>query len=138
MEEDLSGEKSFSIANAIAPQSEFGKYLDLICPYYLSYGMSWEEFWHSSLDRLGFYWQKHQFDVEARNQEMWLQGLYIRSAVASCLDNKAKYPTKPNRITQMTEAEKEAENKRKVEELRAALMDHKRRWDAKHKELKTG
>ena len=137
MEEELSGEQSFSDNESTSPQSNFGKYLDLICPYYLSYGMSWEEFWYSSLDRLGVYWQKHQFEIEARNQELWLQGLYIRSAVASCMDSKnSKYPSKPHRITEMTDMEKELENKRRVEELRNALLEHKRRWDAKHKELK--
>jgi hypothetical protein len=96
--------------------------------------MTWDEFWYSPIERLAFYWQKNQFDIERHNQEMWLQGLYIRSAVASCLDGKKnKYPDKPHRITEMTEAEQELENKRKVEELKNALMEHKRRWDAKHK-----
>ena len=139
MEEDVSGESSFSDINLDAPRSEFGKYLDQICPYYMLYGMSWDEFWHSSLDRLGFYWQKHQFDIEKRNQELWMQGLYIRMAVASCLDGKrAKYPDKPQRITELTEMEKELENQRKVNELRNALMEHKRRWDAKHKGVEAG
>ena len=103
------------------------------------YGMSWEEFWYSSIERLEFYWQKHQFDIEQRNQEMWLQGLYIRMAVASCMDAKgrAKYPDKPQRITEMTEAEREYENKRKVEEIRNMLIEHKRRWDVKQKGVET-
>ena len=139
MEEDLSGESSFSDIDLDAPHSEFGKFLDLACPYYLMYGMSWDEFWYSSLDRLEFYWQKHQFDVESRNQEMWLQGLYIRMAVASCMDSKhAKYPDKPQRITELTDAEQDAENKRKVAEIRNALMEHKRRWDAKHNGVEAG
>lgn len=101
------------------------------------YGMTYEEFWYSSLDRLEFYWQRHQFEIEQRNQEMWLQGLYIRQAVASCMDGrKAKYPDKPQRITELTEAEKDAENKRKVEQLRNVLMEHKSRWDEKQKGLK--
>lgn len=96
--------------------------------------MTWDEFWHSSLDRLEAYWQANQYSKERRNQELWLQGLYIRIAVASCLDSrKNKYPEKPQRITEMTKMEKEAENKRMVSELREALMAHKRRWDAKHK-----
>lgn len=95
--------------------------------------MSWDEFWNSPIERLEFYWQKNQFDIERKNQEMWLQGLYIRTAVASCRDKKFKYPDKPQRITQLTEMEQEYENKRKVDELRNMLIEHKRRWDAKHK-----
>ena len=105
-----------------------------MCPYYLHYGMTWNEFWHGPIEQLAAYWQKHQFDVEERNQEMWLQGLYIRSAVASCLDSKNnKYFEKPHRLTEMTDAEKEAENRRTVEKLREQLMSIKQRWDAKHK-----
>jgi hypothetical protein len=38
----------------------------------------------------------------------------------------------------MTEAEREYENKRKVNELKEMLMEHKRRWDAKHKGVEAG
>lgn len=60
-------------------------------------------------------------------------------AVASCMDAKhAKYPDKPQRITEMTDYEQEAENQRKVAEIRNTLLEHKRRWDAKHKGVETG
>lgn len=132
METELSGE-SVSSANNTPQDFTLGKYLDTICPYFMNYGMSWDEFWNESIDRLRGYWQAHQFAVEQRNQELWLQGLYIQHAVASVLDKKNKYPEKPHRITQMTEAEQELENKRKVEKMREQLHDIKRRWDAKHR-----
>lgn len=111
----------------------------MMCPYYMSYGMSYEEFWYSSIERLAFYWQKHQYEIESRNQELWLQGLYIRIAVASCLDSKKfKYPDKPQRIAELTEIEQEIENKRKIERLRDTLMEHKRIWDEKHKRVDAG
>ena len=99
------------------------------------YGMTYEEFWYESLDRLHDYWQSYQFTIERRNQELWLQGLYIRKAIDSAFDTKhqIKYPEKPYRITELTDAEKEAENKAKVEAMRDQLMQIKRRWDAKHK-----
>lgn len=121
-----------------APQSEFGKYLDQICPYYISWGMTWDEFWYESIDRLQAYWQANQFSIERRNQELWLQGLYIRSAVASCLDKKFKYPEKPQRVTEMTDAEADAESKRKLDHMRDVLNEHKRRWDARNKGVETG
>lgn len=60
-----------------------------------------------------------------------MQGVYIHAAIASCLDGKgrSKYPEKPYRITEMTDIEREAENKRKVERMREILMEHKRRFD---------
>lgn len=138
MEEDLSGASSFSDVDLNAPQSEFGKYLDQICPYYISWGMTWDEFWYESIDRLQAYWQANQFSIERRNQELWLQGLYIRSAVASCLDKKFKYPEKPQRVTEMTDAEADAESKRKLDRMRDVLNEHKRRWDARNKGVETG
>ena len=127
METELSG--SSVSADGEKPQYEISNYLDTICPYYLMYGMSWDEFWNESLERLTAYWQAHQFAIESRNQELWLQGLYIRDAVACCLNKRAKYPEKPHRITEMTEAEKQEENRRKVEQLREQLLDIKRRHD---------
>lgn len=132
METELSG-GSVSSTDVTPQEFSYARYLDTICPYYMNYGMTWDEFWYGSIDRLQGYWQKHQFAVEQRNQELWLQGLYIRAAVASCLDNKNKYPDKPQRITPMTEVEQEAENNRKVEQMRQQLIEIKRRWDAKHK-----
>ena len=97
------------------------------------YGMTWDEFWNESLWRLGVYWQRYQFEIERRNQELWMQGIYIRDAVASCLSNKAKYPEKPHRITAMTDAEQAEEKRQKVDKIKEQLNDMKRRWDAKRK-----
>ena len=134
METDVSGA---SFSEIEKPQtSNYTEYLDTICPYYLMYGMTWDEFWYESLWRLGVYWQRYQFEIERRNQELWLQGLYVMEAVAAVMGGKNsnnKYPEKPHRITEMTQTEKDAEARRKVETLRGNLNDMKRRWDAKHK-----
>ena len=137
METELSG-GSVSSTDETPQDYSFANYLDTICPYYMNYGMTWDEFWYGSIDRLQGYWQKHQFAVEQRNQELWLQGLYIRSAIASCLDKKAKDPEKPLRITPLTDVEQDMENKRKVEQMREQLGEIKRRWDAKQKGVDAG
>lgn len=97
--------------------------------------MTWDSFWYEDINRLPFYWQKHQFDVEARNQELWMQGIYMQEAIAAVLDTKhqVKYPEKPHRVTEMTDAEKQAENRRKVERMREQLMEIKRRSDMRRK-----
>lgn len=128
MEEDVSGAASFS--DHKEQRSHYTEYLEEICHEYIGFGMTWDEFWFSGMDRLRAYWQAEQYKIEKANQQLWLSGLYIRAAVASVLNSKNKYPDHPHRITEMTASEKEAENRRKVEELREALMAHKRRWDA--------
>ena len=99
------------------------------------YGMSWEEFWYESMERYEFYWQKYQFDIERRNQELWLQGIYVTEAIATVQDTKhrVKYPDKPHRLTALTDEEKEAENRRKIETLREQLMEIKRRSDQRNR-----
>lgn len=135
MEDDVSGATSFSDIDLDAPQSNYTKYLDAACPYFMLYGMTWNEFWFESIDRFHDYWQRYQFDIERRNQELWLQGLYIRKAIDSAFDMKhiAKYPDKPLRITELTEEEKELEAKQMVEQLREQLNEIKRRSDARNK-----
>lgn len=97
------------------------------------YGMTWDEFWYEDIDRMRFYAEKHRLDIERRNQELWLQGIYIQEAVAVVMDSKhrARYPDKPHRITPMSETEKEAERQRVVSNMRESLNEIKRRWDAK-------
>ena len=73
-----------------------------MCPYYMMYGMTYDEFWHESLDRLEAYWQKRQFEIEAKNQEMWLQGLYNRAAIGAALNKKNKYRHENDVYTEMT------------------------------------
>ena len=134
METDVNGATSFSDIDLDAPQSQFGTYLDQLCPYAMAWGMSWSEFWFESLGRLHDYWQANQYSIERRNQELWLQGIYIHAAIASCLDSKgkSKYPDKPYRITEMTDAEREVENKRKIEKLREILNSHKEHFDMRN------
>lgn len=135
METDVSGAISFSDIDLDAPQSNYAEYLDHICPYYMMMGMTWDEFWYESIERFATYWQMHQFNIERRNQELWMQGIYFVDAIMASLGigKKTKYPSKPYRITEMTDAEREEENRRKVEQLREILNAHKTQWDARHK-----
>lgn len=75
----------------------------------------------------------NQLSIEKRNQELWMQGIYIQEAVAAVLDVKkqAKYPQKPHRITELSDIEKEAEQKRQVSEMRERLNAFKQMWDSK-------
>ena len=97
--------------------------------------MSWEAFWYGNLNRLFYYWQKNQYEIERKNQELWVQGMYFMEALASVNDTKhrVKYPDKPHRLTEMSDVEKEAEKRRRIEEMREQLDEAKRRWDANRK-----
>lgn len=81
----------------------------------MTYGMTYDEFWYGKPILAKYYREKHKLDIERRNQELWLQGLYIYDAFAVVLSNafskhsKAKYIEKPFDLFPKTEEEKQAE-----------------------------
>ena len=67
-------------------------------PYYLSIGMSAEQYWDGDCTLPKYYRQAEELRNEKRNQELWLQGMYIYEAicdVAPILHAFAKKGTKP-------------------------------------------
>lgn len=94
-------------------------------PYYISIGMTADEFWHGEPYMAAIYRKAHEMRNDERNQELWLQGLYIYDAVAVALANglskrgvpKQAYLDKPLRIRPLTEAEKEAEARKEREKI---------------------
>lgn len=99
------------------------------------YGMTWDEFWFGPLERYAYFWKKHQLEIEQKNHELWLQGLYIRQAIDSAFDSrqKCKYPDKPHRITELTESEQRIEDEKKLATMRERLNAYKDRFETRKK-----
>lgn len=65
--------------------------------------MTMDEYWNASPHLVKYYREAHRHKVEERNQELWLQGLYIYNAFSVVLANafskkgatKHKYLDKP-------------------------------------------
>lgn len=51
------------------------------CPYYMSIGMSYEEYWNGDNELPRYYRKAHEKRMENHNFEMWLQGMYIYEAL---------------------------------------------------------
>ena len=69
-----------------------------VFPYYLSIGMTYDQFWNDDPEMAKFYREAAQLRNEQRNQEMWLQGLYIYDALCCAspiFHDFAKKGTKP-------------------------------------------
>lgn len=67
-------------------------------PYYLSIGMSREEFWEQDVELAKFYREADRLRQQRQNQAAWLQGLYVYEAIcdaAPILHAFAKKGTKP-------------------------------------------
>lgn len=97
------------------------------CPIYMSYGMSYDEFWYDSPYRAKFYREAKKLNARRKDEELWLQGVYIYDAlcrVSPILHAFSKSGTKPlpyleqpfsytdDKYKTEQEKEKEAENER--------------------------
>lgn len=74
------------------------KTFEELCPIFMSYGMSYDEFWYDSPYRAKFYLDSHKLKVRQKDEEMWIQGMYIYEAlckVSPVLHAFSKKGTKP-------------------------------------------
>ena len=68
-------------------------------PYYLAIGMTPEQYWDGDCTLVKYYRKAEEIRNEKRNQELWLQGMYIYEAlcdVSPVLHAFAKKGTKPS------------------------------------------
>ena len=68
-------------------------------PYYLSIGMSPEQYWDGDPELARAYRKADGIRMERKNQELWLQGMYIYEAICDAspiLHAFAKKGTKPH------------------------------------------
>lgn len=114
-------------------------------PFYLSIGMTYEQYWNEDCLLTRYYRKAHQMKQQRRNQELWLQGAYIYEAltdIAPVLHAFAKKGTKPAPYVAepfpLTNEEVQARAKRdtktKYEKQKAKLAA----WATKTNALMTG
>ena len=102
-------------------------------PYYLAIGMSPEQYWDSDSTLVKYYRKAEQLKNEKRNQELWLQGMYIYEAlcdVAPILHAFAKkgtkptpYAEKPYPLDEKQVRKNEEEKQRKIAEKGKRFME---------------
>lgn len=110
---------------------------DMYCPYYILYGMTWEQYWYGDPWALKAYKDAYNLKRRTANEEMWLQGAYTYHAFATVLGNAfakkgskpRKYLEKPLDIFPKTEAEMEAEARKEREKIIKALTKWEKDWN---------
>ena len=68
------------------------------CPFYLSIGMSFDEFWNAEADRVVYYRKAYKMRQRRSNDLAWLGGRYVYyalSAVVPALRGLSKEPVNP-------------------------------------------
>lgn len=89
----------------------------------MSIGMTYDEYWYGDCYLTRVYYEKNRIDIKRRNEEMWLQGLYINNAVTVAINTffgkskSVKYLEKPLDILPKTKEEKEQEEKEYLEKV---------------------
>lgn len=90
-------------------------------PFYLSIGMSYEQYWNGDNELPKLYRKAYKMRQEQTNHEAWLHGLYVYDAFCSAMShlssNKSSHQTyaekpydfKPNKEEKVEEAQAQAE-----------------------------
>lgn len=80
MDSDV-GELSVIYGAANAAPKTYGELFERECPYYMAMGMSYEQFWDDNAELVVYYRKAEQIRQKRKNEELWLQGLYIYEAL---------------------------------------------------------
>lgn len=109
-------------------------YLNELFAYALSIGMTYEQYWEQDPMLIKHYIKAEEIRQMKRNQELWLQGLYVQIAVGDLVpvlnpfskDHKAKaYLDSPIPITQKEREEYEQQKIIKITKKLDSLVGKK-------------
>ena len=67
--------------SAAAPLKTYAEKFHELFPYYLSIGMTEEQYWDGDSTLVGAYRKAEELRTNRKNQEMWLQGAYVYEAL---------------------------------------------------------
>lgn len=128
------------------PPKTYTEQFHQIFPYYLSIGMSYDQFWNDDPTLVKAYRKAEELRTEKLNQQLWLQGMYVYDAICCAspiLHAFAKkgvkavpYPKEPYPITQK-QNEKKKTNAEKMTfdkglaRMRAFMASNNKRFENK-------
>ena len=120
---DSSGVDDASSLFQINPKKKtWAETFDELLPYYLSLGMSPDEYWHGDPWLVQVYLEAQKHKRQRESEAMWLNGLYIESAFGVVLarafgDKNAAYLPEPINVIPKTEEQIREEQIREKERL---------------------
>lgn len=113
------------------------KLFEKACPIYMSYGMSYNDFWYGPAFMTTFYKDANKLKLRRQDENNWMIGMYVYEAILDCspvLHAFSKKGTKPlpyaekpylmDRLQEKTESEKEQE----MENERLRFMVQMNNW----------
>ena len=61
-----------------------GQIFDKWCPIYMSYGMTYDEYWYDDCYKAYYYAKAYKEKLKSQDEFMWEQGMYIYEAILQC------------------------------------------------------
>ena len=128
----------------------YSKVFDQCCPYFMSIGMTYEEYWFGPSELTRYAREAYRLRRKQIDEEQWMQGRYIYDAIGALapilrtnLSNKevsaGPYVDKPY-LEKLEEEKKDAETKETEEavthqtNMLAFMQDFASKWNHKRKE----
>ena len=109
------------------------------CPIYMSYGMSYNDFWYGPAFMAKFYRDAYNIKIKQQDENNWMAGMYVYEAILDCspiLHPFSKKGTKPlpyaekpyllDKLKEKEKTEEEIEQEKENEKLIA--MVHFNNW----------
>lgn len=105
-----------------------------VFPFYLSIGMTYDQFWNEDCCLTKYYRQAYELKKKQKNEELWLQGMYIYEALCDVSPvlhafakkgtKPLKYPVEPYPLSEKEVNErKERDERHKVEMMKQRLIE---------------
>ena len=88
----------FSEEKSRVEHTSLTEVFEKLCPIYMSYGMSYNDFWFGSPYMAKFYREAHDIVVKKQDENNWMMGVYVYEAlcdVSPILHAFSKRGTKP-------------------------------------------
>lgn len=109
----------------------FTQVFEEVCPMYITYGMTYEQFWYGDPWMCRAYAQSYLLKRKVENENAWIMGAYMANAFGTVIANsfggkRLEYLKKPLDIFPKTDAEKQAEIREEKRKLITWLNGMKR------------
>ena len=114
-----------------APSFTYTEKFYELFPYYLAIGMTPEQYWDGDPTLVKYYRKAAEIKKESRNEELWLQGMYIYEAlcnVSPVLHAYAKKGTKPHPYSEKPYAITATQRKQDEEERVRKIVEKGKRF----------
>lgn len=113
------------------------KMFEELCPIYMGYGMSYDEYWYDDCYKAKYYRETYEIQIKHNDEQFWMQGMYIYDAlcrVSPILHAFSKsgtkplpYPEKPYSML-IEENKTEEEKQKEIENARLIAKLHFEQW----------